>query len=186
MLASANQRANISGQFWTILKVLLEADSFLSTYLPNGLGARIVNIQQIWFHYFPNLLKKWLIFPENNGTPKFAIAPKIMIPRKLWFVESLTLSEIKKLLDWQWWWRISRISVNLLIQWLYCSSTSFWSCWNCSSTQLTNTQSHFLLFYFYLLFFVYFLKILLNTSNALGGLRRSLNFRGIKLGSDWV
>ena len=34
-------------QFRTILKVLLEADSFLSTYLPNGLGARIVNIQQI-------------------------------------------------------------------------------------------------------------------------------------------
>ena len=113
---------------------------------------------------------------------------KIMIPRKLWYLELLTLSEIKKLLNWQWWWGISRISVNLLIQWLYCSSTSFWSCWNCSSTQLTNTQSHFLLFYFYLLFFVYFLKILLNTSNALGGLRLSELQRdetGVRLGLRW-
>ena len=140
----------------------MEADSFLSTYLPNGLGARIVNIQQIWFHYFPNSLKSGVNFPEKDE------APKMMAHRKSWCFDyyngsKLTLSEIKKLLNWQWWWRISRISVNLLIQWLYCSSTSFWSCWNCSSTQLTNTQSHLLLFYFYLLFFVYFLKISLNT-----------------------
>ena len=68
-------------KFPTSLKVLSVVDSFLWAYLPIVLVAHIVNIRQIWFHYFPNSLKDIFISDDES--------PKIWTRRKYGFVENL-------------------------------------------------------------------------------------------------